>query len=59
MNRNRIKNEIFREEVGIENLLIKLEKKQQQWYGYLKRMDKTRIPTRASELNVKIKRPMG
>jgi hypothetical protein len=40
-------------------LLIKLEKKQQQWYGYLKRMDKTRIPTRASELNVKIKRPIG
>jgi hypothetical protein len=47
--RDRIRNEIFRE-VGIQNLLIELEKKQQQ-FGHLKRMDRTRIPRTSLEIN--------
>jgi hypothetical protein len=40
-------------------LLIELEEKQLQWFGHVKRMDRTRMPRKASELNSKRKRPMG
>jgi hypothetical protein len=56
--RDRIINEIFREEAGTQNLLTELEKKQLQWFAHVKRMDRTRI-SRTSELKLKGKRCMG
>jgi hypothetical protein len=35
-----------------------LEEKRQQYFGRVKKMDRSRIPRRALELQFKIKRPM-
>jgi hypothetical protein len=49
----------YKEEVGIQNLLIELEKKQLQWFGQVKRMDGKRIAQRAFELKFKGESLMG
>jgi hypothetical protein len=40
----RTRNGIFREKVGIQNLLIELEGKLLQWFGHVKRLGRIGIP---------------
>jgi hypothetical protein len=40
--KNEDKGLIFREEIGIQNLLRELEEKQLQWIGHVKGMDRKR-----------------
>jgi hypothetical protein len=48
--KDRIRNETFREEIIIQNLLTEFEEKRFQWYGHVKRMARKRMLRRALEL---------
>lgn len=50
MRKERIRNEIFREEVLIKNLLKDLGEKPLEYFGYIKIMNGTRVLRRALEL---------
>lgn len=47
---DRIKYDIFRENSGVQGLLTGLKQEWPQWFGHVKRMDRTRILRRELEL---------
>lgn len=47
--RDRIRNTVTREEVGLEPLIQEVEKRQLKWYGHVVRMTRTREPRRILE----------
>jgi hypothetical protein len=55
--RDRIRNEIFRE-AGIQNLLIELEEKWLQWFGFVRGMDTTGLPRRVLQYKFKGRGPI-
>jgi hypothetical protein len=57
--RHTTRNEILREDIGTQNLLIWLKGQRLQWFGQIKTMDRTRISRRALQLEFKGKTPMG
>ena len=57
--RDRIRNEKFREEVGVTPVLHKIDAAQLRWLGHLERMDRGRIAKRRWEWTPRNKRPVG
>ena len=57
--RDRIRNKIIRETVGVQPIQEYVERSQLRWYGHVNRMDDKRIVKRVCEARETGKRPRG
>jgi hypothetical protein len=57
--RDRIRNEIIRETVGVQPIQEYVERSQLRWYGHINRMDDKRIVKRVCEAREIGKKPRG
>ena len=57
--RDRIRNEIIRQQLGVESILKVIEKSQLRWFGHMKRMEMNRYPRHYYESRPQGRRRVG
>ena len=57
--RDRIRNEIVREEVGIKSILDKMDAARLRWWGHLEKMPEESLPKKRWRWRPEGKRPRG
>ena len=57
--RDRVRNEVVREKLGVEPVLEYIEKSQLRWYGHVKRLETTRYARKYLEWQPRGRRPRG
>ncbi|TWW77359.1 hypothetical protein D4764_12G0007490 [Takifugu flavidus] len=55
--RDRVRSSAIREELGVESLLLRVERSQMRWLGYLVRMPPGRLPGTTSEKRAEVRSP--
>lgn len=57
--RDRIRNEVIRETVGVKKMILKMDVGRLRWWGHLERMEPERMPRRRWEWTPEGRRPRG
>ncbi|KAJ8012499.1 hypothetical protein DPEC_G00043460 [Dallia pectoralis] len=57
--RDRVRSSVIREELGVEPLLLRIERSQLRWFGHLVRMPPGRLPREVLQARPAGRRPRG